>query len=62
MKVNWCKILGHNWCSVYVGETGKWKVILCFCKRCLLGHSDVIDFVSKHQLVDYNTFNEKYFK
>lgn len=63
-KINWCKILGHNWEPVFI--KGRYsnievKFIGCQCKRCDKGRKELWDAGNKLTASDYRTYSERYF-
>jgi hypothetical protein len=60
MKIDWCKVFGHKWRIVYVGQYDKWKLISAYCERCGFGHRELNDFVNTTPH-DFASYTEEYF-
>lgn len=65
MKINWCKILGHNWVPVFIkGVYNKRmiKFVGCYCQRCSKGEKEVNELNEIAINRQYGTYNERYFQ
>lgn len=59
MRIDWCKLIGHKWVPVYIGN-GEWKIIMTFCERCYFGHDEAKHF-SETNKTKFATYDVKYF-